>query len=129
MSWKNSDFSGLELTYSELVSMDIDGSDLTGATYYRPPNAPPARELRRMVAEIIERNHPDCEGVDGLACHLGGGNDGMPIGTAATVLLWVDGLPMPPFEHYAPREEILAALRCGEEPSDHHDTTQQTRQV
>ncbi len=49
--------------------------------------------------------------VAGWACHLGGGTHGMSVPTAATILLWQDGAPMPSFDSVATRDEILEALR------------------
>jgi hypothetical protein len=91
--------------------------------------APDARVLRSLVADQLEA-HPELhdqaewgDGSDdphcgtgccvaGWACHLGGGAGNLTVPTAATILLWVDGLPMPDFRADAPRESILAALRA-----------------
>jgi hypothetical protein len=117
------------LSEADLRGADLSGADLSGAKNFRFQDAPDPLALRRSVADHIEQ-HPElhdqaewgdgsadhaCETpccVAGWACHLGGGARGTHVASAATRLLWVDGLPMPPFDATATREEILAALRA-----------------
>jgi Pentapeptide repeats (8 copies) len=113
------------LSGADLRGAHLRGADLGGAKYDRP-EAMPARDLRLAVAAQIEA-HPEAHDqgtwgdpdpscgtpccVAGWACRLGGGAHGLTVPTAATLLLHVDGLPMPSFEDDAGREDILAALR------------------
>ena len=130
------DLTDASLSYANLTGVDLTNArlshaDLTGAKFDRPAGAPPARELRRMVADHIER-HPDlfdqedwgdgeadpsCRTpccVAGWTCHFGGGRGNLTVSTAATLLLWVDGLPMPSFLAGESCEDILAALHDGQ---------------
>lgn len=125
---------GADLTDANIIGVGLGGAILTGATIasgltwdaLRAEVDP--RELRRRVADHIEL-HPelhdqrewgddsadDCGTpccVAGWACRLGGGARGMHISAAATLMLHIDGLPMPSFDSDASREDILAALRA-----------------
>jgi hypothetical protein len=89
---------------------------------------PDPRALRAAVAAQIQA-HPETHDqvtwgtgdptacgtpccVAGWACRIGGGTYGLCVPTAATILLGaVEGLPIPSFDGYASREDILAALR------------------
>jgi hypothetical protein len=104
---------------------DANLSDLRASLF---PKAPDAATLRASVAAHIEahpelhdqaswgdgRADPTCDTpccVAGWACHLGGGDRGQGVATAATLLLHLDGAEMPDFDASTPREEILSALR------------------
>ena len=125
---------GANLARANLERANLEGAhladaNLEGAKFARPANAPPAAELRRLVADQLS-THPELhdqvewgEGeadphcgtpccVAGWACHLGGGSGNLSVPTAATLLLWEDGKPMPSFAPTAEREEILSALRA-----------------
>ena len=121
---------GAYLNGANLHGANLNGAYLSGATGYRFPDAPDPVELRKLVADQIE-SHPELHDqrdwgdgsanpkcgtpccVAGWACHLGGGARGHnTVSSAATRLLWVDGLPMPSFNGGATREEILDALRA-----------------
>ena len=125
--------SGADLRDANLRGADLSGADLRGADLRGasglPRLHPDPRALRLVVADHIEqhpelheqrkwgsgRADPNCGTpccVAGRACHLGGGTHGYSVPTAATLLLHVDGLPMPSFAASATREEILAALRA-----------------
>lgn len=131
---KGADLQGADLQGANLQLANIfpamgPCANLTGARLPVLAGAPDPRELRRLVADHIEA-HPDLHdqchwgnGADepscktpccvaGWACHLGGGDRGLGVATAATLLLWVDGLPLPDFSKGASREDILAALRA-----------------
>jgi uncharacterized protein YjbI with pentapeptide repeats len=123
---ENASLAGADLARADLAHAYLAGADLEGGKL--PDLGVDARALRLRVAEHIEAhpelhdqrewgdgtayeacNTPCC--VAGWACHLGGGNRGLSIPTAATLLLHVDGLPMPDFSATATREDILKALR------------------
>jgi pentapeptide repeat protein len=126
---RDADLRGADLTGADLRDADLTGAVLTGATGYRFRDAPDPMALRRQVADHIEA-HPELHDqeswgdgsadpacgtpccVAGWACHLGGGSRGHGVPSAATRLLWVDGLPMPDFSVCADRDGILAALRA-----------------
>jgi hypothetical protein len=113
---------GADLRRANLRRADLTGADL-------PLDRPDPRALRRAVADHIEAN-PELHNQDvwgdgddnptcgtpccaaGWACHLGGGARGLSVPTAATLLLHVDGLPLPSFEFGAKTEDIIAALRA-----------------
>lgn len=119
------DLRGAYLLDADLRSADLRDADLTGAKFDRPSDAPAARELRKAVAAQI-RNHPElhdqarwgtgeagcgtAQCVAGWTCSLGGGARGLTVPTAATLLLWIDGLSMPSFDADATRDDILTAL-------------------
>jgi len=122
------DFFGADLTGAALEGVDLTDADITGATGLRRPGMPDPSELRRRVADHIAMHpelhaqeewgdgsaEPACQTpccVAGWACHLGGGTYGLEVPTAATILLHVDGQPMPSFDTVATRDEILRALR------------------
>ena len=125
------DLSGADLSYANLSGANLSDANLSGANLsgLRSPDMPPAVELREAVAAHIEA-HPELHDqtswgsgsadpscgtaccVAGWACHLGGGERGMGVATAATILLWAPGLPQVPFDAGASREDILAALRA-----------------
>ena len=114
-----------------LRGANLRGAYLRGA-YLRDqlmPDAPTVAELRASVASHIEAHpelhdqetwgdgtaNPSCDTpccVAGWACHLGGGDRGLGVQTAATLLLWSKDLPMPDFSAGTSREDILAALRA-----------------
>ena len=120
---------GANLARANLNGTDFTGANLTGAVGLRFRDAPDPIVLRKLVADQIE-SHPELHDqgdwgdgsanpkcgtpccVAGWACHMGGGARGEAVSSAATRLLWVDGLPMPSFMAYATRDEILAALRA-----------------
>jgi len=132
---------GADLTHANLYRADLTGANLThaslyrakhadttGATWLRRPDMPDPSELRARVADHIAAHpklhaqgewgdgsgEPACQTpccVAGWACHLGGGSYGLEVPTAATILLHVDGQPMPSFVAAATRDEILRALR------------------
>jgi hypothetical protein len=122
----NLDYANLE--GANLRSAILEGANLEGANL--PDLGVDRRALRLRVADHIEA-HPELHDqvewgdgsadeacgtpccVAGWACHLGGGDRGLSVSTAATLLLHVDGLPTPNFDANATREEILAALRSG----------------
>lgn len=121
---RGADFRGVDFAKVDLRGVNFRGADLTGAKRYRFPGAPDPMELRDAVARQI-RGHPElhdqtewgnptrCDTpccVAGWAVRLGGGTRGEHVWAAAVRLLWADGVPMPPFEALATREEILAAL-------------------
>ena len=122
------------LTGANLTRANLTRANLTGATGWQIPGAPDPLELRAAVAKHI-KDHPELhnqahfgDGADnptcgtpcciaGTACQLGGGTRGLEVPTAATLLLHVDGLPMPSFDAYATREDLLTALRAVPEVS------------
>ena len=136
------DLRGADLSRAYLSRAYLSGADLSGAYLSRADlsgalglpfdleamrAAAPA--LRLKVAEHIEAHpelhdqsdwgdgkaDPACETaccVAGWACHLGGGDRGLGVETAARLLLHVDGKPMPDFDASTPREEILEDLRA-----------------
>ena len=118
---------GANLREANLRGAYLRGADLgeLRARYQMPD----AAALREAVALKLEKNpelhnqgewgdgsaDPDCGTaccVAGWACHLGGGDRNLGVSTAATLLLWADGLPMPDFSGGAKREDIIAALRA-----------------
>jgi hypothetical protein len=126
---------GAYLGGANLRGADLVGADLGGAylgdlrSRLLGDDAPDPKVLRASVAAHIEA-HPELHNqaewgdgkadpscgtpccVAGWACHLGGGDRKLGVSTAATLLLHVDGLPMPDFSADTSREEILAALRA-----------------
>ena len=126
---------GANLRDASLRGANLSGANLRDANLSGAKNlptfadAPDPRELRKRVADHIEAHpelHNQSEWGDGSAdpacvtpccvagwtCHLGGGERGLGVSTAAALLLHVDGLPMPSFRPGAGRDEILAALRA-----------------
>ena len=119
---------GANLLDADLSGAYLRGAYLSGAIGLRTPDMPDARALRLAVATQID-THPElhdqrqwgdgsadpaCQTpccVAGWACHLGGGDRGLSVQTAATILLHVDGAPAVDFAATATREDILAQLR------------------
>jgi hypothetical protein len=108
----------------------LTGAELDGVEGLPQLHGDP-RALRLAVADHIEAYphlHDQLEWGDGSAdphcgtpccvagwaCHLGGGDHGYNVPTAAALLLHVYGLPMPDFSSYANRADIVAALRTTE---------------
>lgn len=123
------DLRGSDLRCADLHGSDLHGANLSGANLPALSDAPDPRALRAAVAAQL-REHPELHAqadwgtgdpeacgtsccVAGWACRLGGGTRGLGVSTAATLLLWVDGLPMPDFAPEASRDAILAALDAG----------------
>ena len=125
---RSANLEGADLRSANLEGADLERANLEGADL--PDLGVDRRALRLRVADHIEA-HPELHNqgewgdgsadeacgtpccVAGWACHLGGGDRGLSVSTAATLLLHVDGLPMPRFDSEATREDILAALRSG----------------
>ena len=116
------------LTGADLTGANLAGANLAGAVLPEPYESLDRRALRLAVADHVEANpglHDQSEWGDGTAdpqcgtpccvagwaCHLGGGKRDLGVAYAATLLLHVDGAPMPSFGERASREEILRALR------------------
>ncbi|MCI0564075.1 MAG: pentapeptide repeat-containing protein [Nitrososphaera sp.] len=120
---------GANLSDANLAFAYLEGANLEGAIGLMREGMPDPQELRLRVADHIEQ-HPELHNqnawgdgsadpfcgtpccVAGWACHLGGGSYGLTVATAATILLWIDGKPMPSFKGYSTRDQILAALRA-----------------
>jgi hypothetical protein len=131
---RGADLGGANLRGANLGGANLGGAYLGGAhlSTIRTslfPDAPDAATLRANVAAHIEAHpelhdqgtwgngeaDPSCDTaccVAGWACHLGGGHQGQGVATAATLLLHLDGAPMPSFDASATQEEILAALKA-----------------
>jgi len=125
---------GADLRGADLYGANLRGADLGGADLGDLRNsmlggdAPDAIELRAKVAAHIEA-HPELHDqsewgdgkpdptcgtpccVAGWACHLGGGDRGLGVATAATLLLTAPGVDNPSFDAGVSREEILRVLR------------------
>ena len=118
--------SGADLSWANLTGANLTEANLREQLL---PDAPPVEALREAVANQIEAhpelhnqaewgdgsNNPSCDTpccAAGWACHLGGGDRGLSVQTAAMPLLWHKDLPMPDFSNDASREDILAALRA-----------------
>lgn len=126
---RGANLTGAKLYGADLTDTNLYGADLTDTIGFRFDGAPDPMVLRRQVATQL-RTHPELHDqhawgdgsadpscgtpccVAGWACHLGGGSRGQSVSSAATRLLWVDGLPMPSFDGAATREGILAALEA-----------------
>src|SRR6185436_19241526 len=122
------DLYGANLSDADLRYADLRCANLCGAKGLPLPANHDAKALRAAVASHIEA-HPELHDqgswgsgsddpacgtpccVAGWACHLGGGEQGLGVATAATLLLHVDGMLMPSFDADTSREEILAALK------------------
>jgi hypothetical protein len=131
---------GANLRGANLVGANLRGANLRGANLVGAnlvdlrerllgPDAPEPAAIRAQVAAHIEA-HPELHNqaewgdgkadpscgtpccVAGWACHLGGGDRGLGVSTAATLLLHMPGAPMPDFSAGTSREEILGALRA-----------------
>ena len=122
----NADLSRANLFEANLFEANLSGVDLRDRLL---PDAPKVETLRELVAAHIEAcpelhnqaewgdgtANPSCATpccVAGWACHLGGGDRGLSVQTAATLLLWHKDLPMPDFSADTSRADILAALRA-----------------
>jgi len=125
---------GANLRGANLRDANLGGANLYGANLGDLRNsmlggdAPDALELRAKVAAHIE-THPELHDqsewgdgkpdptcgtpccVAGWACHLGGGDRGLGVATAATLLLTAPGVDNPSFDAGVSREEILRVLR------------------
>ena len=119
---------------ANLRGANLYGANLGGANLGDLRNsmlggdAPDALELRAKVAAHIEA-HPELHDqsewgdgkpdptcgtpccVAGWACHLGGGDRGLGVPTAAALLLTAPGVDNPSFDAGVSREEILRVLR------------------
>ena len=123
----DANLSGANLTNANLSGADLSDANLRGAIGLPLPAGHDPIALRASVAAQL-RAHPELHDqsawgdgsadptcgtpccVAGWACHLGGGDLGLTVPTAATLLLWADGKPMPSFDSDTTREEILLAL-------------------
>ena len=115
---------------ANLRGADLSGADLSGAiglTFDPVAIRAAAPALRELVADHIQQ-HPELHDqgewgsgeadpacgtpccVAGWACHLGGGDLGLSVSTAAGLLLSIPGKPMPSFDANATQAEILEAL-------------------
>src|SRR6185436_9082159 len=125
---RDADLRDANLRYADLRYANLRYANLSGAKGLPLPANHDAKALRAAVASHIEA-HPELHDqgswgsgsddpacgtpccVAGWACHLGGGEQGLGVATAATLLLHVDGMLMPSFDADTSREEILAALK------------------